>query len=136
MRSRLTATRRPVAMAAAAAITAVLCVTATAMAYHAEAGGNVYAYQTVWVGQGYHGIVRVSAWSPGVRESMCGKAQMQDGQHKGGGGCDTNTNKRESVFVNYSPYSAGYGYYGGAGGSTAFVRVYECGIADAPYCDI
>jgi hypothetical protein len=136
MSSPLGAARRTVAIAAIAAVTAILSVTAVAFAYHGAANGSRDAYQTLWVGQGYHGIVRVSTTNfAQTLESICAKGQMQDGSHKGGGGCNTNTNMRESVFVNYSPYSAGYGYFGGAAGSSTYLYVYERGSADVAWCD-
>jgi hypothetical protein len=119
-----------------AAVTAILSVTAVAIAYHAAANGVRDAYQQLYVGQGYHGIVRVSTWDYNVQPSVCAKGQMQDGSHKGGGGCNANTNKRESVFVNSSPSSAGYGYFGGATATSSRIYVYECGSADVAWCTL
>jgi hypothetical protein len=136
MSSPLSAARRTIAIGAIAAVTAMLSVTAVALAYHGAHNGIRQAYQTLYVGLGYHNIVRVSNTNfANTLESICAKGERQDGLHKDGGGCNANTNLRESVFPWDTPSSAGYGYFGGAAGTSTRLYVYECTSADVAWCD-
>ena len=106
----------------------------TANAYFAYAQCNNYtSAQTCWVGDGYHGLIRVTEIVFQQRFNICAKAQTAAGNLRTGSGCNVNTDYRSSLLSSTDPISAGYGYWAGTG-AAEYDLVKQCSPTDESLC--
>jgi len=126
-----------------ALVVAVLCGVLATLSLKAERADAYYGWnnckswsaQKCYVGNGYHGIIKVHSgvWFMTPYE-MCAKAATAAGNIRTGSGCNYNTGSRTSLWSDPSPLSGAYGYWGGgaSGGYSTYIQ--ECSPGDGINC--